>query len=529
MDVDVLIQTDDGSSHVRRFQLDGTPLSIGRTPDCTLYLPSDCVSRLHAVVHVDAQGLLVEDRSSNGTIVGNVHLHRDSLAVPFGTLLVVGEYALSLGPPGTVSAPEQIAPPGAQPAQPAPPPAGYPQPPAYEPDAPTGIPPRPHNPLAVTGAQPVAMWDAPTAIGISGDYVPQEQAAARAEIHIPAAMNPMPVPGVAVETLHGHGVPRPPPPPPPPPPPEPERDDPTADAARKEEVLLRREIHAKLLENLDLAKLDAGKLDDPSMRPRVLTALRRIVQQLDARIDPGMDRNTLVGQLADEALGLGPLERYLDDPNVTEVMVIDPDTIFIEQDGRLIKTDSRFTDDERVRAVIERIVTPLGRRIDESSPLVDARLADGSRVNAIIRPLALRGTCITIRKFARVPLTVDKLISYGSLTEAMARFLGRSVIAHKNILISGGTGSGKTTLLNVLSGRIPPGERIVTIEDAVELQLHQRHVIPARVAVHRTCRAPRVSITIRDLMVKQLAPDEARSHHRRGVLVVARPLTCCRR
>src|SRR5690606_14444254 len=133
-------------------------------------------------------------------------------------------------------------------------------------------------------------------------------------------------------------------------------------------------------------------------------------------------------------------------------------TIYIEQNGKIQLSNARFTDDERVRAVIERIVTPLGRRIDESSPLVDARLKDGSRVNAVIRPIALRGSCITIRKFSKVPLTLEKLISFGSLNERMARFLVRCVQAKKNIVISGGTGSGKTTLLNVLSGAIPPDE-----------------------------------------------------------------------
>jgi pilus assembly protein CpaF len=213
------------------------------------------------------------------------------------------------------------------------------------------------------------------------------------------------------------------------------------------------------------------------MRPRVLAALRRIVKAVDDRIPASVDRDRLVGDLADEALGLGPLEQFLADPAISEVMVVDPETIYVERGGRLERTDARFTDDDRVRACIERIVTPLGRRIDESSPLVDARLKDGSRVNAVIRPLALRGSCITIRKFATTALTLDRLVGFGSLSEEMARFLLRSVVAKKNIVISGGTGSGKTTLLNVLSGAIPAEERIVTIEDAAELRLAQPHVV----------------------------------------------------
>jgi pilus assembly protein CpaF len=247
--------------------------------------------------------------------------------------------------------------------------------------------------------------------------------------------------------------------------------------ARRENVALRREIHKLLLDHLDLATVEPSKLEDPSLRPKVLNALRRIVRSLEHTIPESINRDALIGELADEALGLGPLERFLSDPSVNEIMVVDPDTIYIEQKGKLFQSEARFTDDERVRAVIERIVTPLGRRIDESSPLVDARLSDGSRVNAVIRPLALRGSAITIRKFSRSPLDLDKLISFGALTKPMATFLTRSVIAKKNIVIAGGTGSGKTTLLNVLSGAIPADERIVTIEDAAELQLRQPHVV----------------------------------------------------
>jgi pilus assembly protein CpaF len=247
--------------------------------------------------------------------------------------------------------------------------------------------------------------------------------------------------------------------------------------ANRENATLRREIHKLLIDHLDLATVEPSKMEDPSLRPKVLNALRRIVRSLEDRIPEAINRDALVGELADEALGLGPLERFLSDPTVNEIMVVDPNTIYIEQGGKLFQANARFTDDERVRAVIERIVTPLGRRIDESSPLVDARLKDGSRVNAVIRPLALRGSAITIRKFARTPLTLEKLVSFGALTTQMGTFLTRSVVAKKNIVIAGGTGSGKTTLLNVLSGAIPADERVVTIEDAAELQLRQPHVV----------------------------------------------------
>src|SRR5690606_14849004 len=248
-------------------------------------------------------------------------------------------------------------------------------------------------------------------------------------------------------------------------------------AERAEGVELRRQIHGMLLEHLDMGSVSSSALDDPSLRPKVLTALRRIVRLLDERIPPEVDRDALVGEMVDEALGLGPLEGLLGDPTVSEIMVVDPNTIYVEQNGKLTRSKARFTDDERVRAIIERIVTPLGRRIDESSPLVDARLRDGSRVNAVIRPLALRGSAITIRKFAKTPLTMERLIEFGALTSNMARFLTPAVTAKKNIVIAGGTGSGKTTLLNVLSAAIPSDERIVTIEDAAELQLGQPHVV----------------------------------------------------
>jgi pilus assembly protein CpaF len=240
---------------------------------------------------------------------------------------------------------------------------------------------------------------------------------------------------------------------------------------------LRREVHRRLLEQLDMSAIEPGRAEDPTLRPRVLAALRRIVATLHDRLPLGLSPDALVGQMADEALGLGPLEALLADRTVSEIMVLDAHNIYVERGGRVQRSDCQFTDDERVRAVIERIVTPLGRRVDESSPLVDARLPDGSRVNVVIRPIALRGSCITIRKFASKPFDLAALVGYGALSEAMGRFLVRSVRAKKNIVISGGTGSGKTTLLNVLSAAIPDDERIVTIEDAAELKLTQPHVV----------------------------------------------------
>jgi pilus assembly protein CpaF len=272
-------------------------------------------------------------------------------------------------------------------------------------------------------------------------------------------------------------------------------------------VAVRREIHRRLIDQLDLVRLDRNRMNDHLLRAKVRVALQQITEQLAGSLPIGTDAQQLINELADEALGLGPLEQLLADERVTEIMVVDARTVYIERGGQIELTPLRFTDDDALRAVVERIVMPLGRRIDESSPLVDARLKDGSRVNAIIPPLALRGTSITIRKFSRRPFTVEDLLNFGTLTEPMARFLHRTVRARKNILISGGTGSGKTTLLNVLSASIPARERVVTIEDAAELRLGQPHVVPLE------ARPPnmegRGEVTIRDLVrnAMRMRPD----------------------
>ena len=286
------------------------------------------------------------------------------------------------------------------------------------------------------------------------------------------------------------------------PPPAPQRSRPREATAPEASPTQRRDIHKQLLDFLELPRLDRKTIEDESMRRRVIEALRRIIAEAGDRLPRGVDTERLTQELTDEALGLGPLESLLADVTISEIMVVDPQTIYAEVKGKLELTPARFTDNEAVRAAIERIVTPLGRRIDESTPLVDARLKDGSRVNAIIPPLALKGPCITIRKFSKKPLQIPDLIRFGSLNERMARFLTRAVTIRKNIVISGGTGSGKTTLLNVLSSAIPEDERVVTIEDAAELQLAQPHVVSLE------SRPPNLegkgAYTIRDLVKNAL-------------------------
>jgi pilus assembly protein CpaF len=214
------------------------------------------------------------------------------------------------------------------------------------------------------------------------------------------------------------------------------------------------------------------------------------------------ERREIVRQLTDDILGYGPIEPLLRDDSVTEVMVNGFDKVYVERNGKLERSDVRFVDDSHVMRIIDKIVSQIGRRVDEASPMVDARLPDGSRVNAIIPPLSLGGPTLTIRKFARDPFTIDNLIEFGSLTPKAAHFLQACVQGKLNVLISGGTGTGKTTLLNALSGAIPDGERIVTIEDAAELRLRQHHVV--RLESRPANLEGRGEITIRRLVANAL-------------------------
>jgi pilus assembly protein CpaF len=244
--------------------------------------------------------------------------------------------------------------------------------------------------------------------------------------------------------------------------------------ARDPQAELKSRIHRACIARLGAAFLNLEGTNE--LEPRVRRLVREQLNAEEMPLSPS-ERERLERQIADDVLGYGPLEPFLQDPAVTEIMVNGYDQLFVERAGMIEETDAAFLDDAHLLRIIDRIVSQVGRRIDESSPMVDARLPDGSRVNAIIPPLSLRGPSLTIRKFARDALSLSDLTGLETLTEQSAEFIGQCVRGKLNILISGGTGTGKTTLLNAVSAYIPGGERIVTIEDAAELRLQQRHVV----------------------------------------------------
>ncbi len=269
------------------------------------------------------------------------------------------------------------------------------------------------------------------------------------------------------------------------------------------------QIQKELLKRVDMKRLTLAGVDAEGLEETARQKIHQIIEEVVAnnRLPDGIDPYRLEEDVFNEALRLGPLEELLADDTVSEIMVNGPDRVFIERNGKLVLSDCRFTDEQSVLSVIERIVSPLGRRIDESQPYVDARLKDGSRVNAIIAPLALSGPTITIRKFSKKALGVADFIRFGTWTANAAEFMRLCVLLRKNIIVAGGTGSGKTTLLNLLSGFIPRNERIVTVEDAAELRLQQPHV------VRLEARPPNIegkgAVTIRDLVKNclRMRPD----------------------
>jgi len=271
-------------------------------------------------------------------------------------------------------------------------------------------------------------------------------------------------------------------------------------AVRDPFAQLKRLVHTQLVGSLG-PKLYDVNLPATELEREVRAALQQAIAGTDRPMS-GADRTRITQEIADDILGYGPLEPYLHDPELTEVMVNRADEIYVERGGRLYQVPASFADEAHLRRTIDKIVARIGRRVDETSPMVDARLPDGSRVNAVIPPLALDGSMLTIRMFSADPFTVDDLVAFGTLSRPAAELLAACVRGRLNILVSGGTGAGKTTTLNVLSSFIPPDERIVTIEDAAELRLNQEHVLRLE------ARPPNIegkgAVTIRDLVRNSL-------------------------
>lgn len=266
---------------------------------------------------------------------------------------------------------------------------------------------------------------------------------------------------------------------------------------------LKDRIRKRLLEQRD-PSLFAGTPSEKRVRLR--EAVQKVLQE-DQVMMPGVQMASLVREISDEVVGLGPLESLLRDPRITEVMINGPNDIFVERRGKLQKTDLKLDSEAQIHHLIERVIGPLGLRVDESQPFVEARLPDGSRLHAIISPLSVRGPAVTIRKFSVTPMTFEDLLGNGSLSEAMMHFLDAAVKAKLNVMVSGGTGSGKTTLLNVLSASIPPSERLITIEEAAELRLMRDNVVSLE------ARPPNIEgkgeVTVRDLVrnALRMRPD----------------------
>ena len=276
-------------------------------------------------------------------------------------------------------------------------------------------------------------------------------------------------------------------------------------------------VHSRLLETLDVSKLES--LDPSMVSAKVTAAINETLDQ-EGHLLTDIDRARLVSEIKNELLGLGPLEPLLRDDAISDILVNGPTQVYVEKAGKLLLTDVTFQDDQHLMLIIERIVSQVGRRIDEASPMVDARLRDGSRINAIIPPLALDGPALSIRRFGKRRFRIDDLFEKGTLTREMINFLSAAVKSRLNILVSGGTGSGKTTLLNCLSGFIPEYERIVTIEDSAELSLQQPHVV--RLETRRANMEGKGEVTQRELVKNclRMRPDRVIVGEVRGAEVM---------
>ena len=459
-----IILTEKGGP-TQRLDFDAEEITVGRVDENHICLPKGNISKKHTKIVVkDGKIIVLDLKSTNGTYVNGKKLAGPQLIQPSDNVYI-GDFILNVEPPDLGAA-----------------------------------------------AHVDAGEDRAADRAATGEDVPAytgEEATHRAGRPAPPAnedAKPTPAPGQLRISRVAVTTPSPRPPISQPAPRTPARGGNLAAADRGRTLSL---VHDRLIEAMDLRRLDLDALGSGELREKTEATLRQIVGKMDAagELDALLDRDELVSDVLNEALGLGPLEIYLADDTVSEIMVNAPSEVYVERAGRLERAQKGFSSPRAVLGAIERIVAPLGRHVDESSPFVDARLPDGSRVNAIIPPLALKGPALTIRKFKRDLFTAGDLVERGTMTGGMAGFLETCVKARRNVVVSGGTGSGKTTLLNVLSGYIPEGERIVTIEDAAELQLAQEHWVQLE------SRPPNIegkgAVTIRDLVrnALRMRPD----------------------
>ncbi|MCO5396864.1 ATPase, T2SS/T4P/T4SS family [Ralstonia soli] len=483
----------DGSSEVRQI---GQACTIGKDPSCDIVLKGFLIGKLHAkILNREGRYYLEDEGGIASTLINGNPVTSYGPLTP-SDKIEIGSYLLSVMQEQGQRA--DIVPPG-----------------NGVPDV-NGV----HGANGLNGLNNGSTSHASVA-GSAQAYV-------NAMAHAPSAAAPAPVrqvppaqaTPVPVAQPVSHAAPVAARPPAPTPAPAPAVSSPPArdtHKATREEVLspinsphgieLRKAAHQALINAMDLRRVNVARMEEDELR-KIVGGLLDEILAADARYNtPTIPRDVLKKSVFDEVIGLGPLEELLEDEAVTEIMVNRHDEIFIERSGRLAQSSVIFTDDRAVLGAIERIVAPLGRRIDESSPMVDARLKDGSRVNAVIPPLALKGPNITIRKFSKRKLQGSDLVQFGSLSPQMVEFLRVAVERRANIVISGGTGSGKTTLLNVLSNFIPEDERIVTVEDAAELQLAQPNLVSLE------ARPPNMegkgAVTIRDLVKNclRMRPD----------------------
>ncbi len=452
----------------QQLQFEKSEVTIGRLAGNDIVLAKGNVSKYHSrIVAKDGKFILVDMKSTNGTYVNGKKIAAPQVIRPTDKIYI-GDYIINVE--GGARGPETRAGPDEMPEA-------------------NGIPYETANGVTNGGEPAEAGYE-------EQEAAPEEDepSAPAAQTNPPAPRETRAAPPTRMPASMAAALAR-----------QKKRSDPRVERYTK----LQKEIHDRLIEYLDLRRMDMDRLGDEELWRRTEKAIKDIIDQMEAdgELPNDVNREGLLTDVLNEALGLGPLEAFLANEEISEIMVNHANQIYIERKGRITLSEKIFSSNQAVLGVIERIVAPIGRRIDESSPLVDARLKDGSRVNAIIPPLALKGPCITIRKFKKDALRIEDLIRYKTITPQMAEFLEMCVKARKNVVISGGTGSGKTTTLNIISSFIPDSERIITVEDAAELQLPQDHWVQLE------SRPPNLegkgSITIRDLVKNclRMRPD----------------------